>query len=147
DSPEMAASRKVWIQRHGELRYGPSTERNIKEYHVHWNSSPEQGVRFGWSLLMDLVNHYIVKPGGLAPCLVYDSTRQGPQLRMASQLGFLPAVWSETAQLISGVHRLYCCDECGKFYQRTGRKPKEGQRNYCPECRKKYKVAKQQSKA
>jgi hypothetical protein len=98
---------------------------------------------------MELVNHYIAKPGGLAPCLAYDGTREGPQLRIASQLGFLRAVWIEIAQLISGVHLLYCCDGCREFYKRMGPKPKEGQKNYCPKCGMEggYKVAKRQSKA
>jgi hypothetical protein len=147
ESPKMAARREE--SRRRSKFYGPSTERNIKEYHVHWNSSPKQGIRFGWSLLIDLVNHYTVKPGGLASYLVYDGTEQGPQLRIASQLGFLPAVWSMIAQLISRVPQLYCCDGCGKLYQRTGRKPKEGQKNYCPDCGMEggYKASKRQSKA
>jgi len=146
--PEIAARREALIQRHAAPCYGLSTEHNIQQYHLHWNSSPEQGVRFGWSLLIDLINYHIAKSGGLAPCLVDDSTRQGPQLRIAAQWGFLPAVWSEIAQTISGVHQFYCCDECRRFYQRTGRKPKEGQNNYCPGCREAgHKGSKKDSKA
>ena len=148
DSPEIAASRESLIKRFPDPCYGPSTERNIREYEFWWNWFPEAGTRYGWSLLMELVNHYIAKPGGLTPCLVYDSARQGPQLRMTSQLGFLPAVWSEIAQHISGVHQLYRCDGCREFYHRTGRKPKEGQKNYCIACREAgYKQSKRESKA
>jgi hypothetical protein len=136
DSPEMAKN-------------GPSTERKIQKYQFYWDSSPEQGVRFGWSLLIALVNHYAAKPGGLAPCLIYDATRQRPELHIVCPLGFLPVVWSDIAQIISGVHQLYRCDGCKKLYQRTGRKPKAGQRNYCPACGSEggYKESKRLSKA
>lgn len=118
-------------------------------YDSHWNSSPDEGVHFGWSVLIRVIHRFIARPGGLAPRLVYDGTRKYPQIRIASSLGFLRAVWIEIAQLMSGVHQLYCCDGCGAFYQRMGRKPKEGQKNYCPTCGMEggYKASKRQSKA
>ena len=112
-------------------------------------ASPEQAVHVGWLDLVDIVNRYITVPGGLTPSLAHNGLNERPKLHITSRLGFIRAVWMEIAQLISVAHKLYCCDGCGEFYKRTEKKPKTGQRNYCPDCGKDggYRHSKQEYKA
>jgi hypothetical protein len=51
-------------------------------------------------------------------------------------LGFRSAVWHQIAQLLCRLDEVYLCDGCSRPYQRGIRKPRPGQDNFCPDCRK-----------
>jgi hypothetical protein len=71
-----------------------------------------------------------------SPYIEFTFTQQGaPKLEISTGLGFFPAVWFEIAQSLCSAHGLAQCDGCGRHYVRHGRKPKGGQRNFCPDCR------------
>jgi hypothetical protein len=59
------------------------------------------------------------------------NARLEPELNAG--LGFLPALWQQVVATIAG-GMLAVCSSCAWPYVRTGRAPKRGFRNYCPEC-------------
>ena len=67
------------------------------------------------------------------------------KLDIVTGTGFIHVVWMQIAQLLCGVRRFAQCDECGNLYPREGRRPKRGQRNFCPDCRMHYRTSKRLS--
>ena len=55
-------------------------------------------------------------------------------MRMASPIGFLPVVWMEMAQILSGGKGLYECPSCHVFFT-PKRRPRTGQPPYCDPCK------------
>lgn len=93
-----------------------------------------------WRFLCNVVNCYItVVPGGFTLWLGWDTANKvlsTPTLIFSPGLGFIRMAWLQIAQRIAQIDRRYVCDGCGQTYERTMRRPRRGERNYCPTCGK-----------
>lgn len=49
--------------------------------------------------------------------------------------GFLNVVWHEIALWLCRLDEVYICAGCDQPYQRSIRKPRQDQDNFCPACR------------
>jgi hypothetical protein len=67
---------------------------------------------------------FIVRPG----------SERGFALELNTGLGFVPALWQETAGLLAGGRAIAVCSNCSRPYVRHQRAAKAGQRNYCGSC-------------
>ena len=56
------------------------------------------------------------------------------EMELCFGMGFLPVLWFQVAQAITGTSGVFICDGCGLPYIRTGRKPQSGRRQFCPPC-------------
>jgi len=98
--------------------------------------NPAYAKNQGWCSLVNVVNQYVAALGQPVSTLTHPEASENPQLAFASSLGFLRVVWIEVVRTLSGTAHYYRCDGdgCGTYYERMTRKPKPGQRNYCPKC-------------
>ena len=94
--------------------------------------------------LSEVINRHLKAPSGLSIGISWGMGFR-LTLRLSTQFGFLAAVWLEIAQTIAQARGLFWCDECWRPYVRKGRKPKRGERNYCPTCGERGKASKRQS--
>ena len=96
------------------------------------------------TLLAQVINRYLKAPKGFHLTITWAETK-ATNLILRSGIGFLSAVWVEIAQVLSQERGLFRCDECGRPYLRKGRRPKAGERNYCPMCGERGKASKRRS--
>ena len=83
-------------------------------------------------LLATVVNKYIRGPwGAFLELRWYENSSE---LNLNPGFGFLPLVWMQVAQVMSGSKGLCRCDGCGKYYVRFRRKPARGRHNFCEDC-------------
>jgi hypothetical protein len=105
-----------WWQRMGwgkasEITRAPTEEqRKILSFIVHFNLGLSRGPQLG----MEWENE--------------------PKLIIAPPLGFIHVVWLAVAERLCEAKGVYQCSECGKFYVRSGRRPRTSSRNFCPSC-------------
>jgi hypothetical protein len=85
-------------------------------------------------LLTTAINRYIHGPWGAYPELRW--YEKSPEFSLNSGFGFLPLVWMQVAQVLSGARSVSRCDGCEKWYVRTRRKPARGRNNFCDDCSK-----------
>jgi hypothetical protein len=83
--------------------------------------------------LTAVINIYLYLNGGQRLWFAWTS-ESPPRLWVQNSLGFIRAVWLEIAQSLSNAHGLLQCDGCGDIYVRAQRRPRPGQRNFCPAC-------------
>jgi hypothetical protein len=88
-------------------------------------------------LLTQVINGYI---GGIS--LITEWNNQQPELIIGTGLGFIKVVWLSIAQIITGSKGFFTCNDCGNLYPREGRRPKEGEKNFCRACRQGGKASK-----
>jgi hypothetical protein len=59
----------------------------------------------------------------------------GPKLHIVPRTpGFIHVVMTTLVQLLCQAKGGVQCDECGRFYMRSGRRPRTSGRNFCPDC-------------
>ncbi|MBI2304633.1 MAG: hypothetical protein HYU86_07805 [Chloroflexi bacterium] len=96
-----------------------------------------------WRLLLNVVNGWL-SLANARPCLVHN----GQHVIFA--LGGGGTYTALAVQLMLAVTRsqdLILCSGCGHPYLREGRRPKSGQRNYCPDCHEKGVPARERKRA
>jgi hypothetical protein len=88
-----------------------------------------------WEQLAFVVNSALWTHGGATIDL---RVRQGSGLGLVIHSGtsFLGAVWMQVAQALGNAKGVLPCDFCGRWYVRTGRRPKRGYPQSCLECKK-----------
>lgn len=86
--------------------------------------------------LAAVVNAYLTLPGRTSLHMTWGPSNPKASLTIDFGLGFFGLVWLQIAQLITGARGLFVCDGCGRPYIRAGRRPRAGERNYCPQCGK-----------
>ncbi len=85
-----------------------------------------------WSALTLYVNDWLAL-GGVRPIMLMDAAGCSPKLRLQVSLFGILAV-----QLFLAIARASTyawCDGCGGLYEPAERRPKSGQRHFCPGCR------------
>lgn len=132
-----------------DAKYNLSSPPRYDSDAAYARKDPAYAQSLGWGFLVDVANKYVAALGQPASSLTCPDGPRPPQFDIASSLGFLRVVWLEIIRLLSGTQQYYRCDGCGTYYERTGRKPKKGGKNYCASCGKKsgYRVPKRQHKA
>lgn len=83
-----------------------------------------------------LVNYVIfwwLIAGDVTPLFTWDE--KGTKVEFGG--GLFGALGLQLMRAVSRAHSLSVCSGCGQTYERMNRRPKAGQRNYCPECREK----------
>jgi len=107
----------------------------VEQQKLIWNGTFQEQEYVSQHLILSaLVNTNLNKFGEISINLGTDGAG-GFKLAITPQLGFLPAVWMQVAQLIAHNAGIYTCYGCGRLYLRERKAPK-GKNNYCPECRK-----------
>lgn len=104
-------------------------------------SNEEIGVQ-RW-LLQSHINSWLVATGGslLAVDWGEESTdheemlSRTPRLSVLHGFGVLSTVWIQVAQLVTGAKGVFVCSACREAYIRYGKRPPDGERNYCDQCR------------
>jgi hypothetical protein len=71
--------------------------------------------------------------GGVVPVVEW-ATPGEPSLRFRPE-GLFGAIGLQLATRVGRIPPTAECSSCGIYYERTGRAPKRGQRNYCPACK------------
>lgn len=72
-----------------------------------------------------------LEAGDVRPMFWWDE--QGTHVEFGG--GLFGALGLQLMRAAGRAHSLSICSGCGQTYQRLNRRPKTGQRNYCPECR------------
>jgi hypothetical protein len=112
------------------------TDRPIPKKLLPWLRMPATAsIAEQWDQLAFVVNGALWAHGGATIDL---RVRQGSGLGLVIHSGtsFLGAVWMQVAQALGNAKGVLQCDSCARWYFRTGRRPKRGQKQFCPECKK-----------
>jgi hypothetical protein len=92
--------------------------------------------------LLSTINHYLSTSNSPGFAVTWASKRESSTTRYKLQMavntrwGFLPLVWLQLAQNITGSKGIYRCSGCDKWFVPTKRKPPEGRNHFCESCGK-----------